>query len=261
MFEFKKVIDPLFSPLPICLELLIVGVFLLWLTRQQRLGKTFVTMAGLLLALLGSEGFSGRLIHTLEAQYPPLTMSSIQTRLTGGGEGAIPWIVVLAGGVTPNPSLPIQLQISHDSRVRLLEGIRLYHMIPGSRLVLSGGIGFQLESEATVLSRLAQTLGVKKDDMVLETRSRDTKDHPRNVALIVKNDPFILVTSASHMPRALRLFENQGMTPIPAPAGHWEPKKNVWPEYYFPGSKGTRLAELAFHEYLGLGWAWMRGQI
>ena len=127
MFEIKKVLGPLFSPLPVCLELLIVGVVLLWFTRQQRLGKAFVTMAGLLLALLSSEGFSGRLIHTLEAQYPPLNMSSIQTALTGGESDAIPWIVVLAGGATPNPTLPIQLQISHDSRVRMVEGIRLYH--------------------------------------------------------------------------------------------------------------------------------------
>jgi uncharacterized SAM-binding protein YcdF (DUF218 family) len=261
MFEIKKVLGPLFSPLPVCLELLIVGVVLLWCTRQQRLGKTFVTMAGLLLALLSSEGFSGRLIHTLEAQYPPLNMSTIQAAFTGGEGDTISWIVVLAGGVTPDPTLPIQLQISHESRVRMLEGIRLYHMIPGSKLVLSGGIGFQLESEATVLSRFAQALGVHKDDVVLETRSRDTKDHPLHVSLIVKNDPFILVTSASHMPRAFRLFAQRGMTPIPAPAGHWEPKKYVWPEYYFPGSKGTRLAEMAFHEYLGLGWAWMRGQI
>jgi uncharacterized SAM-binding protein YcdF (DUF218 family) len=261
MFEFKKIVGPLLSPLPVCLELLIVGVLVLWFTRRQRLGRNLVTLAGILLALLGSEEFSGRLIHTLEGQYPPLTMASIQSKLTEVGDTSIPWIVVLAGGVTPDPSLPIQLQISHDSRVRLLEGIRLYHMIPGSKLVLSGGIGFQLVSEATVLSRFAQTLGVKKDDMVLETRSRDSKDHPLNVGLIVKNDPFILVTSASHMPRAFRLFAKHGMAPIPAPAGQWKPKKYVWPEYYFPGSKGARLAEIAFHEYLGLGWAWMRGQI
>lgn len=261
MFEFKKIAGPLLSPLPVCLELLIIGVLLLWLTRHQRLGKTLVTMAVFLLVLVSSEGISGRLIHTLEAQYPPLTMSALQSRLTDGGEKSIPWIVVLAGGVTPNPSLPIQLQVSHDSRVRLLEGIRLYQMIPGSKLVLTGGIGYPLESEATVLSRLAQTLGVNKDDMVLETLSRDTKDHPSNVGLIVKDDPFILVTSAVHMPRAFRLFAKQGMNPIPAPAGHWTPKEYVWPEYYFPQSKGTRLAELAFHEYLGLGWAWMRGQI
>ena len=179
-------------------------------------------MAGFLLVLVSTEGFSGRLIHTLEEQYSPLDHVFPTVKIDRSGEeDTIPWIVVLAGGVTPNPSLPIQLQVSHDSHVRLLEGIRLYHMIPGSKLVLTGGIGYPLESEATVLSRLAQTLGVNKDDMVLETLSRDTKDHPLHVGLIVKNDPFILVTSAVHMPRAFRLFAKQGMNPIPAPAGYW----------------------------------------
>ena len=261
MFELKKIIGPLLSPLPVCLEVLFIGVVLLWCTRRQRLGKALVTMAMFLLVVVSTEGISGRLINILEQQYPPLTQSALQSQLTGGGDVTIPWIVVLAGGVTPSSSLPIQLQVSHDSRVRLLEGIRLHHMIPGSKLVLTGGIGFPLESEATVLSRLALSLGVNQDDMVLETRSRDSKDHPLNVALIVKEEPFILVTSAVHMPRAFRLFAKQGMNPIPAPVGHWQPKQYVWPEYYFPRSQGTRFAELAFHEYLGLGWAWMRGQI
>ena len=261
MFEFKKVIGPLIAPLPVCLEVLLVGIVLLWLTRQQRLGKAFVTLGGGLLVLISSEAFSGRLLQTLESQYPPLTATVIETRLAGGEGETIPWIVVLAGGVVGNPALPIQLQVSHDSRVRLLEGVRLYHLLPGSKLVLSGGIGVQSVPEATVLSRLAETLGVRREDMVLETQSRDSKDHPSNVAPIVKKDSFILVTSAFHMPRVMRLFAKQGMTPIPAPAGHWKPKRYVWPEYYFPGSKGARLAELAFHEYQGLGWAWMRGQI
>ena len=261
MFEIKKVVGPLLLPLPVCVELMILGLFLLWFTHRQRLGKTVVTMAGLLIVLVSNEGFSGRLINTLETQYSPLTMSSLRSKLAGGELNSIPWIVVLAGGVTPSSSLPIQIQLSHDSRVRLLEGIRLHQMIPGSKLVLTGGLGFRSKSEATVLSQYAQTLGVDKDDLILETRSRDTKDHPLNVGLIVKEDPFILVTSASHMPRAFRLFAKQGRFPIPAPVGHWKPKKYVWPEYYFPSSQGTRLAELAFHEYLGLAWAWLRGQI
>jgi len=197
----------------------------------------------------------------LESPYPPLNDSSIHTKAIGAEGGSIRWIVVLSGGVAGNPALPIQLQLSHHSRVRLLEGIRLYHLIPGSKLVLTGGLGHPSEPEATILSRVAETLGVKKSDMVLEIQSRDSKDHPQYVSLIVKDNPFILVTSAFHMPRALRLFAKQGMTPIPAPAGHWKPLRSTRPDYYFPGSRGTRLAELAFHEYLGMGWAWVRGQI
>ena len=261
MFEIKKLIGPFLLPLPVCVELIMLGLFLLWFTSRQRLGKTIVTMASLLLVLMSTESISGRFLNILETQYSPLTMSSLESNLAAHGRDSISWIVVLTGGVTPRAPLPVQLQVSYDSRVRLLEGIRLYKMIPGSKLILTGGLGSQSQSEATVLSQYAHTLGVDKDDMILETRSRDTKDHPLNVSPIVKNDPFILVTSAFHMPRAFKLFTKQGLFPIPAPAGHWTPQKYVWPEYYFPRSQGTRLTELAFHEYLGLTWAWMRGQI
>ena len=116
--------------------------------------------------------------------------------------------------------------------------------------------------EATTLSRVAQELGVAKSDMVLEVESRDTKDHPLYVRHLVKDEPFILVTSAFHMPRAMKLFAKQGLAPIPAPAGPWKPSKEFWsPGNLFPSAKGLRLAELAYHEYMGLTWAWVRGQI
>ena len=261
MFLFKKVVAPLFSPVPLCLELLAIGLFLLTFTRRQRAGKMLVVCGGILLALLSTEGVSGRLLHTLESQYPTLDVASIQPKSIGAEETPVRWIVVLAGGIAGDPALPFHLQISHHSRVRLLEAIRLYHHLPGSKIILSGGIGFQTMPEATVLSRVAQSFGVKKSDIVLEAQSRDTKDHPLFVKGIVKDNPFILVTSAFHMPRAIQLFEKQGMVPIPAPAGKWKPSIHFWLGDLFPSSRGLRLAELAFHEYLGLGWARVRGQI
>ena len=261
MFLFKKVVAPLFSPVPLCLELLTVGLCLLMFTRKQRAGKVLVVCGVILLALLSTEGISGRLLHTLEGQYPTLDVATIQTMSIGEGETPVRWIVVLAGGIADDPTLPFHIQISHDSRVRLFEAIRVYHRLLGSNIILSGGIGFQTVPEATILSRVAQSFGVKKTDIVLEAQSRDTKDHPLFVKAIVENNPFILVTSAYHMPRAVRLFTKQGMVPIPAPAGRWKPNNNFWLGDLFPSSRGLRLAELAFHEYLGLGWAWVRGQI
>ena len=261
MFVFKKVVAPLLNPVPLCLELLAIGLIFLWFTRKQFVGKVLVTMAGILLTLLGTQGVSGRLLHTLEAPYPPLQVDSLEKKPVQIHEPPARWIVVLAGGIAGDSSLPLELQISHHSRVRLLEGIRLYHHFPGSKLVLSGGIGFQSMPEATVLSRVAQSMGVPKTDIVLEAQSRDTKDHPLHVASIVKDDPFILVTSAFHMRRALQLFAKQGLNPIPAPSGRWKPNSDFWFRDVIPGSGGFRLAELSFHEYLGLEWAWLRGQI
>lgn len=261
MYALKKAIAPLLYPFPLCLELLAIGLGLLWFTKRQRLGKIVVALAFLLLVCLGSERFSGWLIQSLESQYPAFDGVTDSRTWDGPSPTAIRWIVVLAGGVTGDPSQPVDLQISHHSRVRLLEGIRLHRLFPGSKLILSGGLGYRREPEASILSRVAQRYGVKKRDIVIEAQSRDTKDHPRFISAIVKDSPFILVTSAYHMPRAMRLFEKHHLTPIPAPTGHWKPAEPPSLSDYFPSPRGLRLAEWTFHEYLGMGWAWLRGQI
>jgi len=263
MFSVKKFLSPLFSPLSICTELIIFGLILLVFSRKQKTGKAFVSLGLVVLLLCSYEGISGQILHTLESQYSQLDLAQVTSNEDGGlATQSVKWVVVLAGGVVGDPTLPIQLQISHYSRVRLMEGIRLHRILPGSKIILTGGIGFDGPPEATTLSRVAQELGVAKGDIVLEVESRDTKDHPLYIRHIVKDEPFILVTSAFHMPRAMKLFAKQGLIPIPAPAGHWKPFQDVWaPENLFPSASGLRLAELAYHEYLGIAWAWIRGQI
>ena len=263
MFLVKKFLAAFFSPLSLGLEVLILGVVCLWFTKKQKTGKVLVAIALVFLIVCSFEGISGRILQTLEAQYPPITISKISAQM--GQSPALPsikWIVVLAGGVVGDQGMPYQLQISHYSRERLIEGIRLYRLLPGSKLILTGGIGFDGSPEATTLSRVAEELGVAKDDMILEVEARDTKDHPLYVRALVQDDPFILVTSAFHMPRAMKLFAKQGLFPFPAPAGHWSPPEQFWsPKNIFPTAAGIRLAELSYHEYGGLAWAWIQGQI
>ena len=263
MFSLKKFLAPLFSPLSICVELMAFGLVLLVFSRKQKTGKFFVVLGMVVLVMCSYEGVSGRILRTLETQYPPLNVAELMSYENGKfAERSVKWIVVLAGGVARDPTLPIQLQISQHSRVRLMEGIRLHRLLPGSKMILTGGIGFDGPPEATTLSRVAEELGVAKSDMVLEVESRDTKDHPLYVRHLVKEEPFILVTSAFHMPRAMKLFLKQGLAPIPAPAGLWKPAKEFWSSAnLFPSASGLRLAELAYHEYMGLTWAWVRGQI
>ena len=262
MFGLKKFLAPLFSPLAVCVELMAFGLFLLLFSQKQKMGKVFIVLGMVVLVMCSYEGVSGRILRTLEMQYPPLKVAEFfpyKNRETSAR--SVKWVVVLAGGVAGDSTLPIQLQISHYSRVRLMEGIRLHRLLPGSKIVLTGGIGFDGPAEATTLSRVAEELGVAKADMVLEVNSRDTKDHPLYVRHIVKDEPFILVTSAFHMPRAMKLFMKQGLVPIPAPAGPWKPDDTWAPASFFPSASGLRLAELAWHEYAGLTWAWVLGQI
>jgi uncharacterized SAM-binding protein YcdF (DUF218 family) len=112
------------------------------------------------------------------------------------------------------------------------------------------------------MADVASVLGISNSDMVLEPDSKDTKDEARLIQKIVENEKFILVTSASHMPRSMALFKKRGMQPIPAPTDHAiKRRRGIHPGVFFPSSGKIRNAELVFYEYLGLAWAKLRGQI
>ena len=261
MFLLKKIVAPFLYPVSFCLGILILGLFCLWATRRQRLGKVLVTLGTVLLLLLSLTCLSRQTLTPLERRYPALLHP--ETVSWGEKSSTSPkWIVVLGGGHRSDPSLPANSQINSTALGRVVEGVRLYKTIPGSKLLLSGGRVFDPVPEAEVMARIAEFLGVKPQDISLETDSRDTTDQAEIIAKKIGRERFILVTSAVHMPRSMALFRKSGLQPIPAPSGFLgrEPQ-GFDPSSSFPGAEGLGQLEIALHEYLGLAWAWLRGAI
>jgi len=254
MFLFKKIIAPLFFPLSLCLEILIVGIFLLWFTRRQKTGKIIVTIGVATLVALSYGVASEILLRPLEYKYPPMTDISAVSD--------VKWVVVLSGGHSPDAQLPVTGQLSEASLVRLIEGIRIHRKLPKSKLILSGGGAFSEATAAKVMAAVAVALGMDAQDLVLESESKDTKDQARLIHKVVGDSQFILVTSASHMPRSMALFLKKRMNPIPAPIGHRiKEMQKITPAMFFPSAGRIEKTERAFYEYLGLAWARLRGQI
>jgi len=253
MFLFKKIVAPLFFPVPLCLEILLLGLFLLWFTKKQKAGKIIVSIGVGLIIIFGYGTFQDILLRSLEAKYPSLMdLQEVDE---------VKWVVVLGGGHTSDPNLPVTDQISKTSLMRLVEGIRIHKKLPGSKLVLSGGRGFDPVPNAEVMAGVAAILGINDSDIVLELDSKDTKDEAVLVKKIVADEKFILVTSASHMLRSMSLFEKQGMHPIAAPVEHsFKGRQMISPGSFFPSSSKIGNAERLFYEYLGLAWAKLRGQ-
>lgn len=138
----------------------------------------------------------------------------------------------------------------------------MYRKISDCKLVLSGGSIKDSISNADLMANLAKELGVKNADIILESESRDTKDEAQLIKAIVKKNPFILVTSASHMPRSIAMFHKVGLNPIPAPTEHRANiSKNSFPEILFPKTSSLLNVEKALYEYLGIFWAKLRRQI
>ena len=261
MFILKKIAALFFYPVGLCLVILILGLFCLWATRRQRLGKVLAALGTLLLLLMSTPFISSRLLLPLERRYPALLHP--ETVSWGSKNSTSPkWIVVLGGGHVSDPSLPANSQINAAALSRLVEGVRLHQVTPGSKLLLSGGTVFDPVPEAELMARIAGFLGVKPQDIRLESRSRDTAEEAKIIAEMIGREKFILVTSAAHMPRAMALFKKRGLQPIPAPADFRAPKRqSSGPVHFFPGTGPLRQTQAAMHEYLGLAWVWLRGEI
>ena len=221
-----------------------LGLFLLWFTSRQRLGKIFVSVGICILYLLSCGPVSDIILNLLEKQYPPYRL-----------ESANKFVVVLGGGFNSDPQIPLTSRIDDNSLVRLIEGIRIYRKISGVKIVVSG------RNISLAMAEIAKAIGVPEDDIIIESKSKDTKDEAKIIKSIVNDEPFILVTSAWHMPRSMAMFKKLGMSPIPAPTGHLVRRRFLSPSSFFPRARDLYKSERAFHEYLGLVWAKVRGQI
>jgi len=210
----------------------------------------------LVLAFFSYGGVSDLFIRPLEQKYPPITdFQAIK---------GVKWIVVLGGGSTVDPALPLSTYLSGTSLVRLSEGIRIHNRLPKTKLIMTGRSGFDgITPVAEVMANTAREWGVNPDDIIIEAEATDTKDHPIYVKKIVGSDRFILVTSATHMPRAMGLFRKNGMDPIPAPTDYqiMEREGGLTPGDFFPNAGSLEKAGQAIHEYLGIVWAKLRDQI
>ena len=89
-------------------------------------------------------------------------------------------------------------------------------IVAGGNLPWSGA----KQPEAVLIRSLLVEWGVDKDDILLDTASRNTRENAVNSAALMDEAGFktaLLVTSAYHMPRAAAVFRKAGVSVIPFP--------------------------------------------
>lgn len=243
-FLLRKIAGLCLMPLSAVLLPGLAGLLLLWRGRR-RPARWLLTaaLAGLLLLAYGIPG--SWLARRLESRHAPFPDGTAVAR-----------VVVLGGDYSYSRRIPARNHIGSSSLARLVEGIRIYRQQEeGCTLVLSG-IGV-----AEGMRVVALDLGVPEEDIVLDPVSRDTGEQARLLGERLGGAPFALVTSATHMPRALALFHRQGLEPIAAPTDYLCKPGDGWSFYAaFPAASRVRTAERAIHEMLGLLWVRLRRQ-
>ena len=106
-------------------------------------------------------------------------------------------------------------------------------------------------------AQAALALGVPPEAVDWEAASRNTHENALAIAERVEREPFVLVTSAFHMPRAVEIFRKLGTTPIPAPCGQRTLRAYI-PYDFIPRAINLWHAAHALREYLAILWYRLR---
>lgn len=223
---------------------LLLGGMLLW--RRSWKAGLVLSLALAILYFLATAFGANRLLHPLEGAYPVLLSPPEVTA-----------IVILSGGENFYEGRPALGMLPSSTLARLVEGVRLFRTLGGRpTLWVVGGEGFT-GSGVPLMAQAAWELGVPREKVRWLTASRNTWEDALWVAQSLGPTPFILVTSAFHMPRALRCFWAQGLAPIPAPCGHRAlPTRSV--QSFLPSAQALATSALAVREYLALLWYRLR---
>lgn len=237
------------------LFLLILGALLL--RKRGRLRDALLIGALVVLLVAGNRYVALGLVRSLEWRtFPPAEDVTAEA------------IVVLGGGteLIAEPRPIVEVNGAGD---RVLYAAELYRRGAAPLIVASGGRVALFETgdstPAEEMLFLLEFVGVPREAIMLEANSQNTHENALFSAEILKErgvQRILLVTSALHMPRALPLFEAQGLQVIPAPADYilsqpqWEQLWQGGPAAsllgLFPSAGNLNLTTNVMKEYLGL---------
>ncbi len=216
-FLLKKSISFFLMPLPITIILLLIVAWFLYKKKIKK-AMIYITISLVWLLLISSAPITNLLMKPLVHQYHKLRKIPDNVHY-----------ILLLGG---------------DREHRAWEAIRLYNLN-----IITSGYALAGASDAKITAKLLENAGVKKEKIFSQEKAKDTKEEALALKKRLQGEAFILVTSAYHMPRAMKLFQKEGLNPIPAPCND---------DYIYDISsidaRQIRKTEQALHEYIGLLW-------
>jgi uncharacterized SAM-binding protein YcdF (DUF218 family) len=246
VFAFKQWVGAWLMPLPIAASLLLLGL-LFRLVRWRR-SASALCVTGVMVAALATLGCIGNgLLWPLESRYPAVQDASL-SRLRAQ------YVVVLGSGYRPRDGLPVTAALDAGAVVRIAEGVRLFRQLPGVSMIVSGGPVAGNPPAAVGYAKAASAWGVPTESILLMDQPLDTATEIRTLRELVGDSTVLLVTSASHMPRAMEYCIRYGVRAVAAPTGHLAepPATWGWRAWLLPSGVHLRKTETALHEYVGL---------
>jgi uncharacterized SAM-binding protein YcdF (DUF218 family) len=255
MFVYlSKLLPLLIYPLGLVALIIILALIV---EKRNRFPRGLLIVGLIILWLAGNRWVSYGLARSLEWRHlPPENAPSAEV------------IVLLGGGTEPgDPPRPmVEVNTAGD---RVLYAAKLYQQGAAPVILVSGGnVDFSSDRNSTPAEEMTELLllmGVPASAIWQQPESQNTyEDALYSTEILAENgiDEVILVTSALHMPRSKALFENQGITVIPAPTDftvtehNWRntfnPHLGEFVIYVMPNASALNLTTNVLKEYIGM---------
>jgi uncharacterized SAM-binding protein YcdF (DUF218 family) len=199
--------------------------------------------------VLTTPAIANELLRSLEGplQPPPKAERDERTR-----------ILVLASGQLLADDGTAVARLDENGWERAAAGVELWRRT-GGVLVYSGGPdGDPQVSLAASMAAVAQAMGVPASAIVRSPSGANTFDEMAGARAEMAGDgPRWLVTSASHMPRSLRVAACLGLTLKPYPVGPRQIVNVTWVSW-LPDPTAPEVFRSTLHEWVGMAYYRLR---
>jgi uncharacterized SAM-binding protein YcdF (DUF218 family) len=225
--------------------LAVCGGLLAFWARFRTISRWMLAGSAATMLVFSSGMVAAALMAPLEGAYPAVHSSRQFPDIRR--------IVVLTGYAADDQDMPLTGRLNASSAHRVTMTMQLHRDCPTCEVIVSGN-----KVTAKVMGEVLVELGLDPQLLVLEDRSLTTAQSSQNLRGITQDEPFFLVTSAGHMPRAIDVMQKAKLHAIPVPTDHQMPRR--WTSARLaPSPDSLRVSDLAVHEYLGRLWYRLRG--
>ena len=243
---------PLLAPLTWLFVLQLAALWLLH-ARKTRAAAVVVSVSAAAIAAIAFTPLAEALIRPLEQQIQ--RPAALPEKVDG--------IIALAGAENARLTHEYGRPQLNSEAERITELIVLARQYPRAKIVFSGSspAASQPINESEVVRRFVSGLGFERD-VVYEQESRNTGESAVMTHRLLAPAPgetWVLITSASHMPRAYGAFKKAGWDIVPYAVSYRASAQAHWRFGFGEGKYDVLIA--AIHEWVGLAVYRMTGRL
>ena len=242
IFVVSQLVKPFFRIEAILALLLILIAIFNFRKWKRALNRTIITS----LVILSLAIFTAPvqfLVRDLENRYEQPKQEDLER---AGG-------LIVLGGALIEGRTPYERNqnLINENGERLTASLQLLHQYPKMKMIYSTFSGQLIPNGVTeneAASDFYAAQGISRGRLLLENKSRNTYENASESFKVIKpgSTPWILLTSATHMNRSIKTFEEAGWNVIPYPVDYQTGTKIDWTQVSI--SRGIQLWNRYIHE-------------